>query len=95
MQKARRHPALRHRAPTACKRVVSGSLSSPGRGSSHLSLALLIAIGRQRVLSLAGWTPPLQTAFHVHGLTQVPDISFRLPPTGLSPSLAAHSRAFG
>ena len=31
------------------------------------------AIGRQGVLSLAGWTPPLQTAFHVHGPTQVPD----------------------
>src|SRR5438128_2804168 len=29
------------RAPTACKRVVSGSLSSPCRGSSHRSLALL------------------------------------------------------
>src|SRR5579859_2471268 len=29
------------RAPTACRRVVSGSLSSPGGGSSHLSLALL------------------------------------------------------
>jgi hypothetical protein len=29
------------RAPTACRRVVSGSLSSPHRGSSHLSLALL------------------------------------------------------
>src|SRR3954453_19674812 len=47
MQKARRHPArgvrrhLASRAPTACRRVVSGSLSSPCRGSSHLSLALL------------------------------------------------------
>jgi hypothetical protein len=30
-----------HGALSACKRVVSGSLSSPGRGSSHLSLALL------------------------------------------------------
>jgi hypothetical protein len=29
------------RAPTACRHVVSGSLSSPQRGSSHLSLALL------------------------------------------------------
>src|SRR5207244_5287842 len=28
-------------APTACRHVVSGSLSSPYRGSSHLSLALL------------------------------------------------------
>ena len=41
MQKARRHPGSRRRAPTACRQVVSGSLSSPGRGSSHLSLALL------------------------------------------------------
>lgn len=31
------------------------------------------AIGRQGVLSLAGWTPRIQTAFHVDGLTQVPD----------------------
>ena len=39
MQKARRHTI--DRAPTACKRMVSGSLSSPRRGSSHLSIALL------------------------------------------------------
>ena len=31
------------------------------------------AIGRQGVLSLAGWTPQIQTDFHVSGLTQVPD----------------------
>ena len=30
------------------------------------------AIGRQGVLSLAGWTPRIQTVFHVDGLTQVP-----------------------
>ena len=30
------------------------------------------AIGRQRVLSLAGWTPQIQTVFHVYGSTQVP-----------------------
>ena len=42
MQKARRHPVLRHGAPTACRRMVSGSVSSPHRGSSHLSLALLV-----------------------------------------------------
>src|SRR5262249_16655368 len=45
MQKARHHPspwqATARRALTACRRVVSGSLSSPHRGSSHLSLALL------------------------------------------------------
>ena len=32
----------------------------------------LFTIGRQRVLSLAGWTPRIQTVFHVDGLTQVP-----------------------
>jgi hypothetical protein len=41
MQKARHHPGSLRRALTACRRVVSGSLSSPCRGSSHLSLALL------------------------------------------------------
>ena len=30
------------------------------------------AIGHQRVLSLAGWTPQIQTGFHVSGPTQVP-----------------------
>ena len=34
-------PPKWHSPPTACRHVVSGSLSSPGRGSSHLSLALL------------------------------------------------------
>jgi hypothetical protein len=31
------------------------------------------AIGRQGVLSLAGWAPPLRARFHVSGPTQVPD----------------------
>src|SRR6476620_6152784 len=30
------------------------------------------AIGRQRVLSLAGWAPRIRTHFHVLSLTQVP-----------------------
>jgi len=42
MQKARRHALPEgHSAPTACRHMVSGSLSSPSRGSSHLSVALL------------------------------------------------------
>ena len=45
MQKARRHTLLEgHSAPTACKRMVSGSHSSPSRGSSHLSVALLSSL---------------------------------------------------
>ena len=33
-----------HSAPTACRRMVSGSVSSPSRGSSHLSVALLSSL---------------------------------------------------
>ena len=45
MQKARRHTLPEgHSAPTACKRMVSGSHSSPSRGSSHLSVALLSSL---------------------------------------------------
>src|SRR5437868_14364953 len=46
MQKARRHALSTrdHSAPTACRHMVSGSLSSPSRGSSHLSVALLSSL---------------------------------------------------
>ena len=45
MQKARRHTFPEgHSAPTACKRMVSGSHSSPSRGSSHLSVAILSSL---------------------------------------------------
>src|SRR3954466_1781475 len=54
----------------------------------------LFAIGRQRVLSLAGWSPRIQTGFHVHGPTQDTARSFPLSLTGLSPSMVAHSGAF-
>jgi hypothetical protein len=45
LQKARRHPFLseeRHRAPTACKCMVSDLFHSPNRGAFHFSLALLL-----------------------------------------------------
>lgn len=40
------------RAMTACEHTVSGSISLPFRGSFHLSLTVLCAIGRRRVFSL-------------------------------------------
>ncbi len=83
-----------HSPLTACRRVVSGSVSSPRRGSSHRSLALLFAIGRQGVLSLAGWAPPLRAHFHVLSPTQD---TTKPPPqscTGLSPCLAGGSTPF-
>ena len=47
MQKAHRQTLpdkSGHSPPIACKRMVSGSLSSPSRGSSHLSIALLSSL---------------------------------------------------
>ena len=43
MQKARRH-TCKHSAPTACRHTVSGSVTSPSRGSSHLSVTLLSSL---------------------------------------------------
>ena len=43
LQKVRRHPDPEgHRAPTACKHTVSGSISLPSRGAFHLSLTVLV-----------------------------------------------------
>ena len=42
---------------SACKHRVSGSLSLPSRGSFHLSLTVLCAIGRHPSLALGGGPP--------------------------------------
>ena len=79
--------------PTACKHRVSGSLSLPSRGSFHLSFTVLCSIGRQVVFSLAGWSPPLPTGFHVSRGTPDPAPSLLTSPTGLSPSPAGFPKA--
>ena len=63
-------------APTACKHKVSGSISLPSRGSFHLSLTVLFAIGHWGVFSLGGWAPLLQAGLHVSGPTPDPAKSF-------------------
>ena len=55
LQKVRSR-ALNH-APSACKHMVSGSLSLPSRGSFHLSLTVLCAIGHGSSLGLGGGPP--------------------------------------
>ena len=52
-------------ALSACKLTVSGSLSLPSRGSFHLSLTVLFAIGHMVVFSLTGWSPCLPSGFLV------------------------------
>ena len=59
-------------APIACKHKVSGSFSLPSRGSFHLSLTVLYAIGHWVVFRLGGWAPRLHTEFLVLGATLVP-----------------------
>jgi hypothetical protein len=47
-----------------------GLFHSPNRGSFHLSLALLFAIGHQVVLSLARWAALIHARFHGSGATR-------------------------
>ena len=82
------HPAL-----TACRCMVSGSLSFPSRGAFHLSLTVLVHYRSSRVCSLGGWSPLLPTGFLVSRGTRVRTAGSPIPsPTGLSPSSARRSR---
>ena len=46
---------------------------SPNRGSfHHFRSRYWFAIGRQEVFSLTGWSPRIQSGFHVSGPTRVP-----------------------
>src|SRR5437879_8747690 len=95
MQKARRQAfPYGYSPPTACRHVVSGSLSSPRRGSSHLSLALLGS------LSVAREYLALRDGPRRFGPTSTCWVLLRcrtggpaVPRTGLSPALVARSRA--
>ncbi len=62
--------------------MVSGSLSLPSRGSFHLSLTVLFAIGHMVVFSLTGWSPCLPSEFLV----------FRRTPDSAKP---LHNFAYG
>ena len=80
-------------APIACKHKVSGSLSLPSRGSFHLSLTVLYAIGHQVVFRLGGWAPRLQIGFHVSGPTLDPLCDYLISSTGMLPSSSELSRS--
>ena len=78
--------------PIACKHRVSGSISLPSRGSFHLSLTVLYAIGHWVVFRLGGWAPRLQTGFHVSGPTLDPLCIFSISPTGMLPCIFVLSK---
>ena len=73
MQKARRHPGV---TPVGLRPLVGMWFQvhyPPLVGViPTFRSRYWCAIGRQGVFSLAGWTPPIQTRFHVSGPTQVP-----------------------
>ena len=95
MQKARRHTLLTevsHSAPTACKRMVSGSVSSPSRGSSHLSVALLSSLSVIReYLALRDGPRGFSRGFTCPDLLRYPSRGNSLLLTGLSPSVVQRS----
>ena len=84
---------FRFRGPTACKHRVSGSLSLPSRGSFHLSLTVLCAIGHHIVFRLGRWSSLLPAGFLVSCGTLVPVCRLTFSRTGLLPPLAALSIA--
>ena len=68
MQKARRHVITTLR-PLVGRRV-QGLFHSPARGSFHLSLTVLVAVGLSGVFSLTGWAPLIHARFLVPRATQ-------------------------
>ena len=87
MQKARRHPI---RAPTACKRMVSGSISLPCSGFfspfPHGTGSLSVS---QEYLALADGPAGFTQGFTCPALLRIPLSITYLTYTGLSPSLVA------
>src|SRR5262249_52708660 len=85
--------AVARRAPTACRHVVSGSVSSPQRGSSHRSLALLGALSVAReYLALRDGPRGFRPSSTWTALLRCQTRGHRLSPTGLSPAVVSLSR---
>ena len=87
LQEARHYPFRsedRHRAVTACKHTVSGTISLPSRGAFHLSLTVLVRYRSVGIFSLTEWSPWIHASFHVARATQVPARLPRLSSTKVS-----------
>ena len=80
-------------ALSACKLTVSGSISLPSRGSFHLSLTVLFAIGHMVVFSLWRWSSFLPSGFLVSRRTPDPFRLRTILPTGLLPRFAELSNS--
>jgi hypothetical protein len=94
MQKARRYPALRHRATTACKWLGSGSFHSPPGVLFSFRSRYLCTVGLSGVCRLGAWAPQIHAGLHESCVTQVPARANFPSHTGLSPAVAHLSRCF-
>lgn len=82
-------------APTVCMHTVSGSISLPSGVLFAFPSRYWFTIGRSRVFSLGGWSPHLQTGFHVSRPTFLTlSSTHKISPTGLSPATAGLSIPF-
>src|SRR5438067_1223770 len=96
MQKARGQAGQSQCPPTACRHGVSGSVSSPDRGSSHRSVALLgslsvvieyLALREGPRRFRPGFTCPTLLGYRIGEVA--------VSPTGLSPALVPRSSGLG
>src|SRR5205809_3562349 len=80
--------------PIACRHVVSGSVSSPRRGSSHLSLALLGSLSvASEYLALRDGPRRFRPSSTCPVLLRCQTDACFLPRTGLSPPMVDLSRS--
>ena len=83
-----------NRALSACRHRVSGSLSLPSRGSFHLSLTVLCAIGHLPYLALEGGPPCFPPDSSCPVVLWIRLGCFGLSRTGFLPSLIPLSNGF-
>ena len=79
-----------HKALTAYRHTVSGTISLPSRGTFHHSLTVLCTIGHQVVFRLTKWSWQIHTRFHESRTTRAPH-PHHTPPVRLHDSHALRS----
>ncbi len=83
------------KAPTDCRRTVSGTISLPSRGTFHHSLTVLVRYRSPG--SIQAYQVVLADSRQISGVRRYSGTSIEdqlLSPTGLSPSTVGHSRPF-
>jgi len=83
---------MHHSALTACKHMVSGSISFPSRGAFHLSLTVLVHYRSPGYLALGRGRPSFPPGSSCPAVLRISITVHTVSITGLSPSPAGLSR---